>query len=347
MARKLRIEFEGAIHHLTVRGVERRTIFRDEQDHERFLRCLGEGVKQFGIRLYLFCLMDNHVHLLVETPQANLSAFMHRVQTAYTVYFNLRHRRAGHLMQGRFGGVLVDGGEYLLKLSRYIHLNPVFVGGVRTASLEERVNALRAYRWSSYRGYAGIAQPYPFVEEGPVLAMLEGADRRRRRTYREYVEAGIAQTDEELCALLKTSRWGVGEQDFQDRIRDLHADVAGRVRRREDVSFRRAEGVVGAEDVLKAVAGAFGTDVAALKRRQYRSLARAAAAFLLGRHAGMNQRDIGAFLAMGSGSAVCQQLQRLREHMKTDSDLRSTMECAHDGLKLPVATAQDKPTLNS
>ena len=128
MARKLRIEPAGAIYHFTVRGVERRAIFRDDADRERFVEQFADSVERFGVRLYLYCLMSNHVHLLVETPMANLGAFMQRLQTAYTVYFNRRHRRAGHLMQGRYGAQLVQGDVYLLNLSRYIHLNPVFVG---------------------------------------------------------------------------------------------------------------------------------------------------------------------------------------------------------------------------
>ncbi len=100
MARKLRIEYEGAVCHVTVRGVERRTLFEDDRDRERFLSRLGEAVEEYGTRLYLFCLMANQVHLLVETPQANLSAFMHSVNASYTTYFNLKRERSGHLLQG-------------------------------------------------------------------------------------------------------------------------------------------------------------------------------------------------------------------------------------------------------
>lgn len=109
MARKLRVQYEGAISHVTVRGVERRRIFDDDADRERFLNRLGEAVAEYGVRLYLFCCMRNHAHVVCETPRANLSAFMHKLQTAYTVYYNLRHRRAGHLMQGRFGAEPVAG----------------------------------------------------------------------------------------------------------------------------------------------------------------------------------------------------------------------------------------------
>jgi len=321
MARKLRIQYEGAIYHVTVRGVERRRLFEDDEDRRRFLSRLAEGVEEHGVRVYLFCLMSNHIHLLVETPQANLSAFMHKLQTAYTIYFNLRHRRAGHLMQGRFGAEPVEEGEHLLKLSRYIHLNPVFVGAVRKQPLGRRRQELRGYRWSSCRGYAGLGDSYDFVDEAPILAMMEVRVKNRRATYRRFVEAGMAETDEEFLELLKASPWGVGGSEFRDRMRGLYVERAGRARRPEDVSFRRAEARMGAAAVVQAVARVFGLEAAVLRKRQYDCVARAVAALMLGRYAGMNQRDIGVFLGMGMGSSVCRQLKRLRERQCHDRDL--------------------------
>ena len=328
MARKLRVEFEGAIYHVTIRGVERRRIFRDDADRGRFVKRMGEAVDEYGVRLYLFACMLNHVHILCETPQANLSAFMHKLQTAYTVYYNLRHRRAGHLMQGRFGSQLVAGDEYLLKLSRYIHLNPVFVRGIKALTPEERVRSLRDYRWSSYRGYAGLDEPYAFIDEAPILAQTEAPAKKQRQTYRRYVEAGIAQSDEEFQTLLKTSRWGIGDEVFQTQVRDRHTERTQSARRREDVSFRRVEPIATATAVLAAVAREFGVEPAALQRRQYDCVGRAVAALMLGRYAGMNQRDIAGFLAMGTGSAVCRQLQRLRERQTQDAVLTERIERA-------------------
>ena len=103
MARKLRLQFEGALYHVTVRGNGRRKIFLDDADRERLLWRLGESVELYGVRLYLFCLMDNHFHLLVETPRANISRFMQSVLTGYTVYFNRRHNSVGHLLQEGMG----------------------------------------------------------------------------------------------------------------------------------------------------------------------------------------------------------------------------------------------------
>ncbi len=105
MARPLRIEYEGAVYHITLRGNNRRIIFKHDSDRERFIQKLAESVQQFDVRLYLFCLMENHVHFVLETPRANLSRFMHRLLTAYTVYFNRKHNESGHA-----GPVWCNGG---------------------------------------------------------------------------------------------------------------------------------------------------------------------------------------------------------------------------------------------
>jgi REP element-mobilizing transposase RayT len=150
MARPQRIEYEGAVYHVTARGNERRAIFRDAADREQFLRVLRERVERFEVRLYLFCLMTNHIHLVVETPRANLGRFMHRLQTAYTIYFNRRHKRSGHLLQGRYGAWLIEKDAYILRLSRYVHLNPVFTASARSKPVSEQIIMLRRYPWSSY-----------------------------------------------------------------------------------------------------------------------------------------------------------------------------------------------------
>ncbi len=326
MARRLRIQFKGAIYHVTVRGVDRRRLFDDDADRQRFLLRLGESADEQGVRLYLFCCLSNHVHLLCETPRANLSAFMHSLQTAYSVYYNRRHQRVGHLMQGRFGATLVSGDPYLLTLSRYIHLNPIADRPAKSLSLTERIGRLRAYRWSSYRGYAGLATPYDWMDEAPILGLTGASSTHgQRRAYRRYVEAGIAETDEEFNAVLKTSRWGIGDAAFQARVRALHADRVREAKRPEDASFRRAAESASVAEVLEAVARGFGVPTASLRQRQYDCPTRAAAAFMLARHAGMNQREIAALLGLGTGSAVSHQLRGLREQQTHDAALNERL----------------------
>ena len=326
MARKLRIQYEGAIYHVTARGVERRVIFDDDKDREHFVKRLEEAVEATGVRLYLFCLMSNHYHFLVETPRDNLSAFMHKVQTAHTVYYNLRHQRAGHLMQGRYTAKVVQGDDYLGRLSRYIHLNPVFVGSNQKKPLSGRIKLLRDYKWSSYQGYAGIMKSWGFVDEWPILEMFSGrkeSDRRKR--YRKFVEAGIASSDEEFKRIIEDAVWGIGDDEFCGRMRDLHTDMSRKVMRREDVALRQRSLAIKPENVVNAVAGVLGVEVGSLKKRSYGNQARALAAKMLIRYSGMNQRDAGSYLKIGTGAAVCQQLKVLSVMLETNKGLKSTV----------------------
>jgi len=145
MAKPIRIEYEGAVYHVTLRGNDRKAIFKTDEDREQFIAKLAENVERYDIRLYMYTLMTN-THFVLETPRGNLSRFMQRFQTAYTVHYNKKHDRSGHLMQGRFGASVVDDDRYILKLSRYVHLNPVFVKANKSKTRRERVLLLRDKR---------------------------------------------------------------------------------------------------------------------------------------------------------------------------------------------------------
>lgn len=155
MARPIRVEFEGAVYHVMARGNERRAIFRSDADRERFLQTLAEMVSRFGVLVHVYCLMPNHYHLVVETPRGNLSRALGWFQVTYTVRFNARHRRSGHLFQGRFKAQLVGADDYARELVRYAHLNPVRPRRKGAPVPAERRGELEAYRWSSHRAYAG------------------------------------------------------------------------------------------------------------------------------------------------------------------------------------------------
>src|SRR5690242_1305208 len=146
MARQARIEYPGALYHVISRGIERRDLFRDDRDRERYLSILERSVERFRFRLYAYCLMGNHIHLALETGKIPLSRVMRSINTSYAGYFNVRHKRSGYLFQGRYKAFLVDKDEYLLSLIRYIHLNPVRAG------IADRPEA---YEWSSHRAFLG------------------------------------------------------------------------------------------------------------------------------------------------------------------------------------------------
>ena len=161
MARPIRVEFAGAVYHVMARGNERREVFRDDQDRRRFLETLAEAVERFGLRVHAYCLMSNHYHLLLGTPRANLSRAMGWLQTTYTARFNRRHRRSGHLFQGRFKAQLVEADEYAQGLVEYIHLNPVRPRRKADRIPAEQAAELVDYRWSSHRDYAGLNRKAP------------------------------------------------------------------------------------------------------------------------------------------------------------------------------------------
>jgi putative transposase len=169
MARPLRLEFEEAIYHITARGNRRERIFAGDADRARFLEMVARSLPRFEVELHAYVLLPNHFHLLVRTRRANLSRWMHWVMVSYTIWFNRRHGKVGHLFQGRYKSLLVEGGNYLLGLSRYVHLNPVRGKVIGAGDPTERRARLRAYRWSSYRGYAGLSKQAEFVTEELVL----------------------------------------------------------------------------------------------------------------------------------------------------------------------------------
>ena len=182
MARPLRIEFPGALYHVTSRGNARQRVFRNDEDRETFLSTLAWVVARFGWCCHAYCLMDNHVHLLIETLQPNLSRGMRQLNGVYTQRFNRRHRKVGHLFQGRFKAILVEKEGYLLELARYIVLNPVRAKIVKTP---ER------YPWSSYRAMVGLAPVPPALATDWILNQFADTRATARRRYVKFVHDGI------------------------------------------------------------------------------------------------------------------------------------------------------------
>ena len=184
MARPLRIGYPGALYHLTLRGNARAEIFLDDSDRDIFLDLLGSVVVRFGWRIHAYCLMENHYHLLAETPQTNLSRGMGWLNGVYTQRFNRRHERVGHVFQGRFKAILVERDSYLLELARYIVLNP---GRAGLASAPE------GWRWSSYRATAGEQAAPRWLSVNWILDQFGNSEMPAQNRYRQFVTAGLDQ----------------------------------------------------------------------------------------------------------------------------------------------------------
>ena len=182
MARPIRLEFAGALYHVTARGDRREAIYEDDADREQFLSLLGDVVALFNWRCHAYCLMTNHYHLVVETPDANLSKGMRQLNGVFTQWSNRRHRRSGHLFQGRFKAVLVDADSYLLELTRYVVLNPVRAHMVKSAG---------DWPWSSYRATIGEADAPAWLETDGLLAQFGHRRSRAVAAYERFIDEGV------------------------------------------------------------------------------------------------------------------------------------------------------------
>ena len=322
MPRQLRVQFQGAIYHVTIRGNGRADIFVDNHDRERFLKRMEDSLGTYAVRLYLFCLMNNHVHLVLETPRGNLSRFMQSVETGYAVYYNLRHNRSGHVLQGRYGAKLVEGDEYLLNLSRYVHLNPVFVDKIKNLPLKKRIEILRNYWWSSYPGYAGITGEYEFVTSGPILGLMETRKNRQRREYRKYVESGAAETDEEFLALLKGARLTIGGDEFRAKIGGLYHELAEKSQKPEDVAFRHQIENISAEEILSLLSKMLEVETEWFKERKRKSGLRPLAAKMLSKYGELTNRKIAEVLNIRSGAAAGRAILRFGKVLESNRKLK-------------------------
>ncbi len=176
MPRPPRLDAAGTVTHVIARGNERRPLFREDGDRERYLELLAEACSRHGARVLAWCLMPNHVHLALQTGAVPVSRVVHDVHARYAQYFNRAHDRSGHLFQGRFQGLVIDRDAYLLEVVRYIHRNPV------KARLVARPED---FPWSSHGAYLGAAPPW--LDTSEVLSLLAGSRPKARRLFREFV----------------------------------------------------------------------------------------------------------------------------------------------------------------
>lgn len=310
MARPLRVEFEDAIYHLCARGNARQPIFRDERDCARFVGLLSESAQRFNAAVLCFVLMGNHFHLVAQTHRPNLRRWMHWLLVSYTVYFNRRHRFSGHLFQGRYKSFLVQEGDYLLGLSRYVHLNPVRGVSLGRGSPAERRKRLRAFKWSSYRAFAGLSTPFPFVQEAMVLGEVRGPGRAERLCYRRFVEEGLLR---EIENPFEAVHWQavLGDESFvqklRDRVKGLHKQ------RREITSLRRALPSLDAEEILQRVAKKYRVDRERLTAPGERGLqAKNVAMWMIWESGSKSLREIGELFGGLDYAAVAQRIRRTK-----------------------------------
>lgn len=313
MARPLRIQYPGALYHVTSRGNERREIFRDDDDRRCFMEILSKSLNIYSVKLYSYVLMKNHFHLLVETPLGNLGEFMRHFNITYTGFYNRKHNRTGHLYQGRYKSILVDRDEYLSIASRYIHLNPVRTRPMRSKTAEEKINYLSGYKWSSLPGYIGRGKD-KMVEYGMVLGEYGGDNNQSQQAYQKRIEQDISDGLEIKEDILAQSV--LGSAEFIKSIKEKF--IKGK-HDRESPAHRELKRYRAEDEIIKVIEQETGLSFKEISRS--RGTIRQVAMDILYRIGGLKGIEIGEIFEVDY-STVSLGRKRLREHMEKDIKLR-------------------------
>jgi putative transposase len=317
MARPLRIQFENAYYHITCRGNARQNIFSSDTDRSAFLDLLGRSSDIYGAEILAYVLMSNHFHLLVKTPRGNLQEFMRHFNISYTGWYNRRHRRSGHLYQGRYHSFLIDADNYLKEVSRYIHLNPVKVKKTRDLDTASKRKALVAYSWSSYPGYRTPDKRRSYLRTEEILAYFGGDTVLGRRGYARYVEHGVSASLDNPLELGK-GHGVVGDADYVEAIRGRYLSGADT---REIPAARHAAVRKDPGRIIEAVCTVTGASREVLLRKGFRGASRGLLMDLLYRYGALSQREIGALMGVDY-SAVSVSRKRFEHRMQGDRNVR-------------------------
>ena len=315
MPRPLRIEFADALFHVTARGVQKAPIVTDDHDRVRWMEYLKEAVLRFALELYAFVLMDNHFHLFVSTPRANLHKAMQYLNGSYAMYFNVRHERGGHLFERRYRSILIENQGHYTEVSRYVHLNPV------RARLAERPEE---YPWSSYAGYHWGRMPLSWVNYERVLSEFgDGKDARRR--YREFVADG---TDRKLPApwLEAVGGWLLGSPGFVAKVYGMLSSGRSGARWNSRAAIQGKPLDVLPDEIASAVCKVFGISNTPLRTGGTNTRKARSAFVLIARdRAGMSLKAIASYLNAPGIASVSKIAGVARKRKSRDADDRKRL----------------------
>ena len=340
MSRPLRFDRADGWYHVTARGIERRALFGDRRDHEHFLELLSEVVARFRVKIHAYVLMGNHYHLIVQTPEANLSRAIQWLNVSYVAWFNRRHDRVGPLLQGRFKALVVEDAAWAYELSLYVHLNPVMRrslgldkrgkraegSGLRVPSREEitrRLKTLREYRWSSYRAYGGYGRAPEWLTSCDVLGRAAREAERQVGQYRADVRERLTKgVDPDRMEQLRDT-FALGSETFRTHVRKLAR--LGREVTAPPQLARRLTWV----DVLRVVSEVTGeqTDVCL---RRCGARCRPLALWAARRFGGMTLREAGDAVGGMDYTAVAMAVKRLEQRAAVDPRWRQLLRQIQD-----------------
>jgi len=302
MPRKPRIEIGGGLYHVITRGNNRRKIFRSHDDYLRFTRILEQQKAKLPFYLYAYCLMPNHLHLLIEMRDDPVSRVMQRVLTTYSQYHNRKYKKVGHLFQGRYKSILCQTDRYLGELVRYIHLNPVRARMVKRPE---------DFEYSGHRAYLGLDKS-GLVDVEPVLRHFGASRKRAVETYIRFVESSLAEQSQDEYYRAAEGRL-LGSEEFLREIRHRIGDHR---------AVRRVPERTSIEDLLTAAETSSGLSRQELcgKSKNRRTVAVKEAVIVLGRENGITNRVLAEALGLGA-SAVTRRVDAARARGAESSDL--------------------------
>ena len=300
MARPLRIQYPGAFYHVTSRGNERKAIYRNDKDRTKFLSYLESASERYDALIHAYCLMDNHYHLLLETPRSNLSRILHHVNGAYTTYFNVKRDRCGHLFQGRYKAILVEKDAYCQELSRYIHLNPVRAGIAKSPS---------EYTWSSFCYFTGLKESPGWLRDEFILGYFDKDRSVAERLYRDFVEKGLETDLEEPFKEVFASTF-LGKEEFISWAREKWIAYKNADARNIPV-LKRLMSKPSFEAIDRIVESVIGKENDFFKKF---------CLYTSHQMVGLPLKEIGAYYDM-RGSAVSQSNRRLKQRISKDKKL--------------------------
>ena len=320
MSRPLRIEFEGAVYHITARGNERQPIFIDDEDRLRFLNILKELTESQQIILYCYCLMTNHYHLLLETPFGNLIRNMHTIQTRYTMYFNSRQRIAGHLFQGRYKSLIVDKDNYLLELSRYIHLNPLRAGIVKRAD---------DYNWSSCKDY--LQERVGIVDRDFILSKFGRKKSVAHKRYQVFLNEGIGIEKKDL----RDNIFGqlvIGTEQFWEKIQKKIEDIEIS---EEVPKFEEKRESYSIDFILQTISDHYEVDIQyILSQKRRRNNIRKVTIFFVRKYTDLSLKAIAEYFGGVHYSAISQIVRRIEKRIEEDDSLDEMIKVIQNKLKV-------------
>ncbi len=309
MARPLRIEYPGAWYHVMNRGRRSEKIFRDRHDYQMFVELLEQSSEMWNIRVAAYCLMANHYHILVQTPDANIARSMRHINGVYTQRFNRRHLCDGQLFRGRYKSILVGGNSYLLQLVRYIHRNPVKAG------IADKPDD---YLWSSHKGYLSIAKKWKWLHKEFIFSLLT---KNRKEWVKEYRKFVAIENDEKIAGVFEHKKWPsvLGPERFIDWVKGKYYAV------KSDQEVPQAQELAPeADSIINAVCKFYNVsrDELYRSRRGRFNEPRNVAIFLNRKLRRDSLKEIGRRFEMEKYSSISSVIERMKKQMLTDRNLK-------------------------